>query len=203
MEIPFAKLSSRERYRLMTSLIVPRPIAWVSTIDALGRTNLAPYSFFNALGNSPSVIAFGPGPRRDGSLKDTERAVLETGEFVLNLVEKEQAELMHASAAPYEEGVSEIDVLEIALEPSQVVAAPRVALARVHFECRYHSTVKIEENHIIFGVLEHLHVADALVGPDGEELLLDEINAVGRMQGPGRYCSTKSQFDLGKCPKLK
>ncbi len=202
MEIPFSDLSQRERYRLMTSLIVPRPIAWISTQDAAGRSNLAPYSFFNALGNRPSIIAFGPGPRADGTQKDTERAIVETGEFVLNLVEEEHAEVMHASAAPYEPGQSEIEALGLELIPGKTVSAPRLACARVHFECRYHSTVEIEDNHIVFGILEHLHVADALVGEDGS-LKLDELKAVGRMQGPGTYCNTSSRLNLGKFPSVK
>jgi flavin reductase (DIM6/NTAB) family NADH-FMN oxidoreductase RutF len=200
MDIDLPHLSADRRYKLLTALVIPRPIAWITSVSAEGVVNLAPYSFFNVLGNRPPVIAFGPGERSPGMLKDTHRNIEATGEFVVNLVHPEAAEVMHKSAAAFPASVSEALALGLELTPSATIATPRLALARVALECRHHETVRIIDNHIVLGLVQHLYVEDGIVDPETLRMDQKSFVAVGRMQGPGTYCTTESVLDLGPVP---
>lgn len=200
MDIPFDTLSKDARYKLLTALVVPRPIAWITTLGAGGLTNAAPFSFFNVLGNDPPIVAFGPSTRADGSLKDTARNIEETKEFVVNLVDLEVAPQMHASAAPFPASVSELDALGILSEPSASVRPPRIKDSKVHLECRHWGTVMVEQNRVIFGVVTHVHVADGLVDPTNYHVDPNGFFGVGRLLGPGWYASSKERFNLGRYP---
>src|SRR5690606_16045685 len=111
MELDLTALSPSVRYKVLTALVIPRPIAWVTSLDEAGRVNAAPFSFFNVLGNKPPLIAFAPGDRPDGAPKDTARNIKVSGEFVVNLVDRQCAELMHRTAAPFLPEVSEVEAL--------------------------------------------------------------------------------------------
>lgn len=200
MDIPFDTLSKDARYKLLTALVVPRPIAWITSLGAGGLTNAAPFSFFNVLGNDPPIVAFAPSDRADGSLKDTARNIEETKEFVVNLVDLEVAPQMHASAAPFPAHVSELEALGIVTEPSVSVRPPRIKASKVHLECKHWGTVMVENNRVVFGVVAHLHVADGLVNPENHRVDPNGFLGVGRLQGPGWYASTEERFDLGRYP---
>lgn len=200
MDIDLPRLSADRRYKLLTALVIPRPIGWISSRSASGLVNLAPYSFFNVLGNRPPVVAFGPGERAPGVPKDTARNVEESREFVVNLVHPEAAEVMHKSAAAFPADVSEVEALGLELTPSVAIQTPRLRLAKVALECRLHDIVHVGDNRIVLGTIEHLYVEDGIV--DAETLRMDQakFTAVGRMQGPGIYCTTESILDLGRMP---
>jgi flavin reductase (DIM6/NTAB) family NADH-FMN oxidoreductase RutF len=200
MDLDFCSLKQSIRYKILTALVVPRPIAWVTSLNENGSVNLAPYSFFNVLGNAPPVVGLGMGVRSDGSAKDTRQNIEREGQFVVNLVDRALAETMHASAAPFAKGVSEADALGVALEPSQTVATPRVVLSKVHLECEYAQTVEIGDNRIILGTVLHLHTADGLLDPETFHVQPGAFVGVGRLQGPGWYCDSSTQFDLGSMP---
>lgn len=200
MDIPFDTLSKDARYKLLTALVVPRPIAWVTSLGATGLTNAAPFSFFNVLGNDPPIVAFGPSDRADGSLKDTARNIEETKEFVVNLVDLSVAPQMHATAAPFPAHVSELEALGIITEASTSVRPPRIKDSKVHLECKHWGTVMVEQNRVIFGVVTHLHVADGIVDPANYRVDPNAFFGVGRLLGPGWYATTKDRFDLGRYP---
>jgi len=108
MLFDFARLSARERYKLLLSTIVPRPIAWITTVDLQGRLNAAPFSFFNAFAPDPPVVGVGIGSHEAGRPKDTRRNIQDTREFVINLVSEEMAALMNITATEFAPGISEL-----------------------------------------------------------------------------------------------
>ncbi len=202
MDIDLTTLKQSARYKLLTSLVVPRPIAWITTLNEDCSVNAAPYSFFNVLGNRPPLIAFGPGDKPDGTPKDTPDNIARTGHFVVNLVHDRVADAMHRSAAPFPKGQSETTALKLELKPSTTISTPRIAACKVHLECEHHSTMKIEENRVVFGIVRHLHVRDGLVDAETLHIRPGAFEGVGRLQGPGWYCTTKDSFDLGPFPTV-
>ena len=166
-------------YRTLTSLVVPRPIGWISTLAADGRDNLAPFSYFNAVSSRPPVVMFSAG-QRDGRPKDSARFALETGEFVANLVTEDVVEAMDATSA--DPGGSEFDAVGVERAPARTVAPPRVAAAHAHLECAVVESMTVGTNTVVFGEVRHLHV--------DEDLLTDgavdsrKVDAVGRLGGP-------------------
>ena len=146
-------------YRLLTGLVVPRPIAWVSTVDAEGRGNLAPHSFFNVASGRPPVVLFSSLGR-----KDTVRNVEATGEFVVSFSSESLLHQINASSAPFEHGDDEAAELDIATEPSETVRPRRVADSPASIECRLHSIVEVGHAFVVFGQVSAITVrSDALV----------------------------------------
>lgn len=134
--LPSSSLRPREIYDLLTSLVVPRPIAWVSTMDKSGRTNLAPFSYFTGLGSDPPMVTIGIADRKGGVSKDTVRNAKETGVLCINLVEEHDLARMNASSGDYAPEVSEIDALGIETEPCVSIAGVRVKSSRAALECK-------------------------------------------------------------------
>lgn len=171
MELSLASLPPRDRHHWLTPLIAPRPIAFVSTLGASGIGNLAPFSFFAMGGQAPQSVAFCPIADREGKPKDTLRNLLETGEFVINIVSREMAERVNQASAPYPYEVDEFDVTGFTRLPSTVVKPPRVAESPASLECRLfqtvaHGTGPQHGTWVIAEVL-HLHVRDEMLGADG------------------------------------
>ena len=135
MDLLASTLRTREVYDLMTSLIVPRAIAWVSTKDRAGKTNLAPFSYFTGLGSDPPLVTLGISDRRDGTHKDTLRIARETGVLCINLVEEPDSDRMNASSGEYAPGTSELDVLGIETVPCTAIDGVRVKSSRAALEC--------------------------------------------------------------------
>jgi flavin reductase (DIM6/NTAB) family NADH-FMN oxidoreductase RutF len=202
MLLDFSKLPPREVYGWMTSFIAPRPIAWVSTISAEGRTNLAPFSFFQGVTSNPPTLMFVPVNDRNGQPKDTVRNLQQVPEFVVNVVPYALAEPMNATAATLPYGESEFEKCGIASTPSLHVRPPRVAAAPVAFECTLHQIVNIGEGplaaHVVFGRIHLVHVSDVVLGTDGR---VDpaKIDLIGRLSGE-LYCRTTDRFAV-KRPK--
>jgi flavin reductase (DIM6/NTAB) family NADH-FMN oxidoreductase RutF len=200
MDIDFCELSPNHRYKLLTALVVPRPIAWVTSLNPNGSVNAAPYSFFNVLGNRPPLVAIGTGDRPDGTLKDTPRNIEERKEFVVNLADRPFAELLHQSSAPFVAGESEVDALGIPTEPSTTLKTPRIKGCKVHLECELAEMHFVEQNRIVFGFIRHLHVEDGVIEPETFHVQPGAFEGIGRLQGPGWYCTSADRFDLGKFP---
>jgi flavin reductase (DIM6/NTAB) family NADH-FMN oxidoreductase RutF len=163
-------------YRLLTALVVPRPIAWVSTLDAEGRGNLAPHSFFTVASGKPPVVLF-------SSLghKDTVRNIEETGEFVVNFAAEPLLHQVNASSAPFQHGDDEAELLGIATEPSQTVAPHRVADSPASIECRLERIVEVGSAYVVFGAVTAITVReDVLV--DGHPAMehLRPVSRLGR-----------------------
>ncbi len=188
-------LSPVDAYKLMTGLVVPRPIGWIGTADADGRPNLAPYSFFNAVAGHPPTVIFSAGMGSRGA-KDSLANARATGEFTCNMVGMATAEGMNQSSAELAAGESEFDFSGLTPEPSVDIAAPRVAEAKASFECRLTQTVDIGDgpsNVVVFGEVVHFHVDDDVL--DGTRIRFEELDAVGRLAGNG-YATTRDRFDL-------
>jgi flavin reductase (DIM6/NTAB) family NADH-FMN oxidoreductase RutF len=151
-------------YKLLIGSILPRAIGWVSTQSVAGIANLAPVSFFTAVGRQPPMVSLSMQPRSDGTLKDTFVNIRDTGEFVTNLVTLPQAHLAHRSAMEFPSHIDEFDELGIEKAPSEVVTPPRVAGAPITFECRLERIIPIGElgDHVVFGIVERIHIRDDL-----------------------------------------
>lgn len=200
MDIQPAEVRPSFLYQHMIHCIVPRPIAWVSTVSSVGITNVAPFSFFSGVGARPPSLLFCPANDRDGKAKDTLRNLQDTGEFVVNIVPFAAAEQMNDSAAALPEDESEFDACGLSAVPGKVVKAPRVAESPVHFECTTMKVMSIGEGaggaNIVIGRIVHIHIDDVVVG--ARDLVdPDLLDAVGRMGGLS-YCRTGDRFDLDR-----
>ena len=161
-------------YDLLTSIVVPRPIAWITTVGADGVGNLAPHSFFNVACARPPMVSFTSVGR-----KDTLRNVLATEHFVVNLVSEDLAELANASSAPFDPEVDEAQAVGVRLEPSAVVPVPRVADSATSIECRLHSSTELGDSHLVIGEVMAITVrSDALT--DGRPTI-DALQPVSRL----------------------
>lgn len=200
MELDLIAMNARDAYAWMTNLITPRPIAWVSTIDANGRTNLAPFSFFNGVTATPPTLLFVPVNQRDGSKKDTVRNLEIVPECVVHIVPHAQAETMNACAARLPHGESEFTAFGIAASPAWHVRPPRVAEAPAAFECRVRQIVPVGQGpgaaHVVICDIVLLHVRDDILGADGT-VDAARLDAVGRLGGED-YATTRDRFQLAR-----
>ena len=185
-----------ERFNaVLTGVIVPRPIAFVSTMSPDGEVNLAPYSFFNAV--SYSNVVFSSSRHVGNKSKDTLRNIEETGEFVVNIVVDSIAEAMNATAAEYPEGEDEFGIAGLSHAPSKIVKPPRVAESPVNIECKLDQIVQIgsgaHEHGLVIGTILLMHVHDDVI--DGHRIDQAKLMATGRMAG-NMYCRTNDRFEM-------
>jgi flavin reductase (DIM6/NTAB) family NADH-FMN oxidoreductase RutF len=150
-----ANLSGQEPYFLLTSLVVPRPIAWVSTIAPDGTVNLAPHSYFNIMSSAPPIVHF-----TSTGVKDSLRNVRESGEFVVNIVTRDLVEEMNDTSIDFPPDVSEMEWVGLEAAPSDVVAPPRVARAKAALECRVRQITSMGNGNMVFGEVLRFHVDD-------------------------------------------
>lgn len=195
MEWNFETLEVAKRYKLLVGLVVPRPIALVSSQGAGGVVNVAPFSFFNALGDDPPIVILSIENRDEGPPKDTARNILETREFVVNLVDEPIAAQMHACSEAFAPEVSELERVGFTAAPSHRVAPPRVAESPASLECRLHTHVPIGPRHLLIGEVLWLHVRDGIVDPQTLRIVPDRYHPVGRFYA-NRYCRTRDQFTI-------
>lgn len=187
-------------YKLMIGMVVPRPIAFVSSIDEQGVHNLAPFSYFMACSANPPVVCFACS-YRGGTIptKDTLRNILATKEFVVNIVSEEFAEQMNAAAAEVAPEVDEFALTGLTPVASERVRPPRVGESRAQMECRLRETLKISDqpgsSTLVFGDVVRFHVDEAIV--DNFKIDPDGLKAVGRMGGP-TFVRTRDHFDLAR-----
>ncbi len=198
MQIDFGAIEARVAYQWMTSTILPRPIAWVSTISPDGRTNLAPFSFFQGITASPPTLMIAPANTRDGTKKDTLRNIEQIPEFVVSLVPHALAAKMNDTASLLPYGESEFGAFGIASEPSSRVRPPRVSESPVSFECTLDRIVTIGSGpiagNVIFGRILLAHVRDQVLAADGfpDPAKLDLVGRLGRED----YATTRETFRL-------
>lgn len=194
MDLDPKKADARQVYRLLQACVVPRPIAWVASLSAEGVANLAPFSFFMAHCSSPPIISISTGPR-EGKEKDTHRNILETGEFVVNVVTEELLESVLISAQDYGPAVSEIEEAGLTQIPSLEVAPPRIAESTIQMECRLQESVFFGDTDpgwaVLFGEVVRFHIADELM--DGDCVSAD-FSPIGRFYG-SLYCRTTDRMD--------
>lgn len=192
----FAALTPRERYKLLIGAVVPRPIALVTTIDAQGVVNAAPFSFFNCLSADPAILALGVEYRPTGAQKDTGRNVRETLSFTVNIVSDALVEGMNVCAVPFEPGVDELIEAGLTAKPGVKVPCPWIGEAPAAFECRHHTSLGIgNSREIILGEVVYAHFRADVVNSEKHYVDPVGLDAVGRMGGQG-YATTRDYFDL-------
>jgi flavin reductase (DIM6/NTAB) family NADH-FMN oxidoreductase RutF len=176
-------LHPREAYRLLLSIVVPRPIAWVSTLGADGSHNLAPFSFFNVVGGTPPTVMVSVG-QRAGSPKDTLRNVQETGEFVVHIANEDLAERLNLTSGEWPYHADEFEIASLAGVPSTEVKPLRVLEAPVAMECRSTQIVPVKDTHytMILGQVLRYHIRQSLLGPSGLVQPL-QLGAIARLGG--------------------
>lgn len=204
METSPQDLELAERYKLLIGCIVPRPIAFVSTVSTHGIANLAPFSFFNGVGSNPMTVVFCPGNRRDGGEKDTLRNAKPVseggaGEFVVNLAREDYARQVAAAAEMLPAEESEFAAVGLTPMSSRKVRAPRLGESPVAFECRTLEVIRTNPGrpaggNLVLGEVVWVHVDDELLD---ERMRVDpeRLRAVGRMGGTG-YATTRDRFDM-------
>ncbi len=184
-------------YKLVTGLVVPRPIGWIGSADAEGVPNLAPYSFFQCVATNPPVVLFSAGVN-DGHEKDSLLNARTSGEFTCNLVAGATAEAMNQSAAELGRGQSEFNFAGLTPEPSEAILAPRVQEARASFECRVQQIIELGNppvtHAVVFGEVVRIHVDDSIL--DGTRIDFDGLDAIGRLAG-NTYVTTRDRFEIG------
>jgi flavin reductase (DIM6/NTAB) family NADH-FMN oxidoreductase RutF len=196
MRFDFETLSPGERYKLLGGLVVPRPIALVSSRSVAGHQNAAPFSFFNVLAEEPPLVVLGIGITAAGGAKDTTNNIRDSGEFVINLVDEAIADAMNLCAIDLPPGKSEIEVAGFSLLPSETVAPGRIAEAPVSMECRRYVTLQPgHERYIVLGEVLILHVRDGIVDPARLRIDRDAYAPIGRLFGGG-YVRTRDRFEM-------
>jgi len=191
-------LTPKERYKLIIGGVLPRPIAWVSTMDRAGNLNIAPFSYFTAVCNTPMTLLFCPAysPQKAGK-KDTLRNIEEVPEFVVHLVGEDVAEAMNLTSAILPHGESEFEFAGLTPTPSQTVQVPRIAEAPIAYECKLQQIVTVSQQPgggaAVFGEVQRVHVRDDIF-QDGY-ILLDKFKPIGRLSGAG-YVRVTDTFEM-------
>ena len=198
MEIDFEKISRTERYRFLTHVVVPRPIAWVTTLSEGGVVNAAPFSFFNVFGSDPAFVALGIGNRKDGSLKDTVANIEKSGEFVINTVTESLAERMVQTSYEYTPEEDELKAVSLTSCPSVKVKPPRILESPAHLECRKLSIQEVGAHHLVLGTVVHGAVDDDFYDEQSGSIDTIRMLPIGRMQGSDGYTRTNDQFYIEK-----
>jgi flavin reductase (DIM6/NTAB) family NADH-FMN oxidoreductase RutF len=203
MLFDFADIPARERYKLLVSTIVPRPIAWIVSQDLHGQLNAAPFSFFNAFAGDPPVVGIGIGSHDPGRPKDTRRNIRETGQFVVNLVSEEAAEVMNITAIEFERGISEASEAGLTTIPSVHVKPPRIAESPVSLECERMQIIDLgPEQSLVLGRVLAMHVRDdAVIDPAKHHIDTPKLKLIGRMHGAGWYARTTDLFKMDRIPR--
>ena len=190
MKIDPNALPSREAYRLMTSFLVPRPIAWVGTRSPTGVDNLAPFSYFMGISARPMLLAISVARAGKGRVKDTAMNVLATKALTISIVSEDLLDPMHRSSSRFPPEVSEFEETGLTPVPGDVVAAPRPAEAPVSLECTLHQAMDLGNVHLFIAEVQHIHVRDALLRDDGT-VDEDKLRPVARL-GPAGYAGLGS-----------
>jgi flavin reductase (DIM6/NTAB) family NADH-FMN oxidoreductase RutF len=193
-------LSKADSYKLLASVILPRPIAWVTSRNAQGVLNAAPFSFFNIVSSDPPIVAisFSGAPDREG--KDTLSNINATHEFVVNMVPEELAEAMNITATNAPRGVDETELAGLELAESTVVNVPRIAGSPAAMECRLEQTSNFGgTSTILLGRIVYVHVRTSAF-ENVERLHIDptQMRLIGRMHGGGGYTTTRDVFNIDR-----
>ncbi|HXH01981.1 MAG TPA: flavin reductase family protein [Candidatus Competibacteraceae bacterium] len=195
MQFDFSRLSKQERYKLLVSFIVPRPIALVTTRSLSGINNAAPMSFFNVFGDDPAIIILGIQHRPDGRPKDTTQNIRDSGEFVVNLVDEPIAQKMITCSIEFPPDVDELKAAGLTLEPSVTIGPGWIAEAPAALECRTYQTLEFPSRSVIVGEVLYMHVHDRFIDPQTLRVRETEYNPLARLHAD-TYLLARRQFVL-------
>jgi flavin reductase (DIM6/NTAB) family NADH-FMN oxidoreductase RutF len=201
MDLELARLPALERYKLLIGLVIPRPIAWISTWSDNGVANCAPFSFFNVFSEDPPLCVIGINPRRDGAMKHSLKNIRRTKEFVVNLVDEATANAMHVSSYEFPEEVSEFEKAGLTTAPAKMVKHPRIAEAAASLECRVERILEISgTRELVLGEILLVHAREGIIDPNTKRISEQHYRPIGRLFAD-RYCTTRQRFDLpGELP---
>jgi flavin reductase (DIM6/NTAB) family NADH-FMN oxidoreductase RutF len=195
MQIDPSQQSEAYNYKLLTNIVVPRPIAWITSLSTSGVINLAPFSFFNAVGNDPLYVVVGIGRRDGGEPKDSAANIESQREFVVNFVTEDLLGAMNISAADFPPDQSEVEAAGLHGAPSVHVKVPRLAEAQASLECKLFQSIALGESTLHIGEIVMFHVADHLVGP---RMRVNHFAPIGRLGSPSVYCRTTDRIELAR-----
>ena len=177
-------LSEHDRYKLLISLVIPRPIALVTTVGPTGVVNAAPFSFFNIFSESPPLAVLGLQSKPGGTLKDTSAHIRDQGAFVVNLVDEALGERMNICAIDFPPEISEIDAARLSLLPSEKVGIPRIAEAPASLECRHYTTLEVgPQRRLVIGEIVQIHVRDGLWDNATMRIDMTQYRPLARLYG--------------------
>lgn len=196
MDLRLAELPPVERYKLLIGLVIPRPIAWVSTWSANGVANCAPFSFFNVFSEEPPLCLVSFNRRSDGQMKHTLKNIRRTGEFVVNLVDEATAEAMHVSSYEIPEEESEFEKTGLTPVPAALVKHPRIAEAPAALECKVERRIEFGAGReVVIGEILLVHAREGIIDPATKRVSEERYRPVGRLFA-NRYCTTRQRFNL-------
>jgi flavin reductase (DIM6/NTAB) family NADH-FMN oxidoreductase RutF len=196
VDLELAQLPPLERYKLLIGLVIPRPIAWVSTFSENGVANCAPFSFFNVISEDPPLCILSFNWRSDGAIKHTLKNIRRTGEFVVNLADEGTANAMHLSSTEIPEADSEFAKYGLTPVPAKLVKHPRIGEAAASFECRLERRINFgPEREMVVGEILLVHARDGIIDPVTKRISEDLYRPVGRLFAE-RYCTTRQRFNL-------
>lgn len=190
-------------YKILIGSVIPRPIGWISTVDTDGRTNLAPFSFFNVVCANPPHVLFCPMVRStDGQIKDTLRNVRVTGEFIVNIATESLASALNLTATELPADIDEFEYAGLSKLPGRIVRPPRVAESPVNFECEVANILDLGTHpgsgSVVIGEIVHIHIDDAvLISPD--KINVEQLKPIGRLSGQA-YCRITDIFEMVRPP---
>jgi flavin reductase (DIM6/NTAB) family NADH-FMN oxidoreductase RutF len=184
MELVLSELPVEQRYKYLTALVIPRPVAFATTLDEHGVHTAAPFSFFNGFSEEPALVVLGFSSRPNGRKKDTLLNIRKTKEFVVNMVDKRIIEAMHICSADVPYGESEIDFAGVTLAPSKTVAVKRIAEAPVNLECKLHSILDFTERRsLVLGEVQCIHILDEIIDPATKRVIPEQYSPIARLYG--------------------
>ncbi|MEP6792572.1 MAG: flavin reductase family protein [Ramlibacter sp.] len=194
-QIDFGAITEYQRYKLMASLIVPRPIALITSVNEQGVVNAAPFSMFNMLGEEPPIVMVSINRLQDGMLKHTAENIARTGEFVVHLCDEAMAQQMHRCGERFPADVSELEAVGFTAAPCNLVKPPRIVEAPAAFECTLYETLETTSRQIFIGQVRWLHAREGLIDTDLWRVRLQDYFPVARF-GASFYINTRERFSL-------
>lgn len=199
MRFDLEDVGTQNAYKLLAATVMPRPIAWIVTQDRDGNINAAPFSFFNVMGSAPPTVAVGILADPERGFKDTARNILDTGEFVVNLVPERLVRAMNITAIDAPRGIDELRLAGLATEPSVHVRPPRIAESPVGFECVSHASVVTGPTQVaVIGRVLAVHIADEYVlDRDRAHIDTPKLDLVARSYGSD-YVRSRDTFSLAR-----
>jgi flavin reductase (DIM6/NTAB) family NADH-FMN oxidoreductase RutF len=196
VEFDFEKMGTPERYKLLLATVLPRPIAWVTTRDAAGAINAAPFSFFNVFGSDPATVGIGIGSKGPAEPKDTRANIRTNEQFIVNLVPFALAKEMRVTSIAFPRGVEETKEAGLSLTPSMRVGVPRIAEAPVSMECTFMQEIALGSFSLVLGKILMVHVTDkAVTNAARQHIDAEKLDLIGRMEG-GWYTRTRERFEM-------
>jgi flavin reductase (DIM6/NTAB) family NADH-FMN oxidoreductase RutF len=204
VDLELAQLPVLERYKLLIGLVIPRPIAWVSTWSENGVANCAPFSFFNVISEEPPLCIISFNWRSDRGIKHTLKNIRRTGEFVVNLADEGTANAMHLTGTEIPENESEFQKFGLTPAPAKLVKHPRIAEAAASLECRVERRINFgPEREMVVGEILIIHAREGIIDPATKRISEELYRPVGRLFAE-RYCTTRQRFNLpGVLPPSK